>query len=514
MNTRMAQTKPLRLGTRNSLLARAQSKIVADQLMAANPGLEVDFVTLSTRGDKDLTTPLAAVNDLQFFSDELDSALAAGDVDFCVHSWKDIDGPRPANFVRAAVPRRALPHDVLLFRRDIIDVLRSGKELRIGTSSARRQVNVADFLQWALPNNGVAPAVNFCTLRGPVDQRVMRIASNAGEQQLDGIVLALAGLERLWHDTTGRDAIAGYLNQARWMVMPLSEVPAAAAQGALAIETLADNRACRQLLQSIHHPETEFLVGIEQALLREHAGDGGAELGATAVTHPELGYVARLRGRTTSSTHAVRITCTARDEPESSDDRQQWNGNVWARSTQKRPITGAAERACNQAEALFIAHADALTEGRVPAATRCWTSGKESWMRLANQGVWIEGCADNLGFESIGELLASAVLHLPPLSRWTALTHRDAVTGWASSGIKNVVATYSIDIALDEQQVRAELEQYTDFYWSSARQYATLRDWLPAKAQHACGAGKTLHALRAAGLSNVRPFPSRQEWRR
>lgn len=523
MNTSTTQpSRTLRLGTRASLLARAQSTIVAQALMAEHPGLQVELVELETRGDIDQKTPLTQVSDQAFFSDSLDAALADGSVDFCVHSWKDIDGPRPEGFVRAAVPRRSLPHDVILFRADVTDVIRRGDTLRIGTSSTRRQINTADFLRWALPGEA---AFEFSLLRGPVHERVSRIADSAGQNRLDGVVLALAGLERLWQDPVGRAAIEPYLRDARRMVMPLSAAPAAAGQGALAVETLAGNTEVRDLLQAIHDPQSENLVSLEQSLIAECDPTGTGGFGATAVAHAELGYVVRLRGRVDADATPLQLTRTALDQhenltaegaermrPAGRSAGRRWPAATWHAGIRKAAIPDRATQACASARAVFVAHADALTGAAASPSARYWTSGPDSWARLARQGIWIEGCADNLGFAAATELLAAPVLQLPALGEWTALTHRDALPGWDDSGVGHVVATYSIDIALDEHAARQELAGCTHFYWSSARQYEALRKWLPADAQHACGAGKTLHALRAAGLEQVRPFPSRREW--
>ncbi len=513
---RLAGRDVLRLGTRGSLLALAQSRIVARQLEEAHPGLQVELVEYATRGDHDRATPLTDVSDNRFFSDGLDAALAAGEIDFCVHSWKDIDGPRPQEFVRAAVPARALPHDVIVFRADVTEKLANGEVLRIGTSSTRRAINTADFLEWALPHRGHKPRFEFRPLRGPVHERVRRLTAAPGDDDgpgtaLDGIVLALAGLERLWSEPAGRAALAPHLRDARWMVMPLSECPAAPAQAAMAVETRRDNLVCRRLLAAIHHPDTEQLVTLEQALVAEHDPDGTGGFGATAVSEPTLGFVARLRGRPAGDQPPVYVTRTATDTERPQRNAAPWPGKAWRDGTRKQRLPVDREALCS-APAIFLAHADALAGNALPDTARCWTSGSQSWAQLARQGVWIEGCADNLGFDAARELLASPVLRLPLLSDWVVTTHRDAVEGWDGSGIGHVIATYRIDIALNHVVAREELARCTHYYWSSARQYRALRDWLPANAQHACGTGKTLRALRAAGLDEVRAFASRREW--
>ena len=185
--------------------------------------------------------------------------------------------------------------------------------------------------------------------------------------------------------------------------LPLSEVPAAAAQGALAVETRADNHECRELLRAIHDPLTEQLVDTEKQLLAAQ-GDAAVRFGATAVSHPELGFVARLRGRAGDA--ALQLTRAGNTPPALPADVRPWSGELWRRGTRKQLIAGAAEHACREADAVFVAHADALTTAAVPDTVRYWTSGPESWARLAARGIWVEGCADNLGFAAADQAAA------------------------------------------------------------------------------------------------------------
>ncbi|MEO6186008.1 MAG: hydroxymethylbilane synthase, partial [Steroidobacteraceae bacterium] len=115
----MTVTKTLRLGTRRSALAWVQSSQVAAALCAAHPGLEVELVGIETRGDRVLDKPLSAMEGKEFFTAEIDLALAEGKVDFTVHSLKDLSLERPPEFVLAAVPKRANPRDIAIFAADV-----------------------------------------------------------------------------------------------------------------------------------------------------------------------------------------------------------------------------------------------------------------------------------------------------------------------------------------------------------------------------------------------------------
>ena len=501
----------LRLGTRRSLLAIAQSRLIAAAIERQHANLEVRLAPIDTAGDRDLVTPLDSVADPSFFSDALDQALIGGQIDLAVHSAKDLAESRPAQICRAAIPARENPRDVVLFRRTIVERLQHGEPIRIGSSSARRVRNVENFLREALPATGSPPNLKFLPLRGSVDARVRRIAADAAAPDaLDGVVLALAGLARLWRDPDGRAAIEPSLHDARWMVLPPSECPTAPAQGALAIECRADDVTTRELLAFLHDEATAGHVASEFDALRDVTNAQRSAVGATAVEHSTLGTLLYRRGdRETSA-----LGWTAPPAPHATAERVPWDGGellcLRARTNiEHDPGLGGDGP-------VFVAHWNAAPDGLGNSpARRVWTSGTTSWRKLAARGIWVEGCADNLGFADIVPTLQCEVLGLPDLGHWTVLTRSGAEPGWRDTGVGRVIATYALGepdpVALG--QVRDRVRDATDFFWGSIDQYRAVADCLPPGARHACGAGKTAGALRQEGVTKPLIFPNRQEWR-
>ena len=509
----MSKAKTMRLGTRSSLLAMAQSRFVATELKHRNPELDLELVEFNTRGDLDRTTPLQTIDDPDFFSAELDNALIAGEIDFCVHSYKDLGSERPGRLHLAALPKRENPADVIVFREDIVDRLRTANvSLCIGSCSLRRQLNTADFLAHALPNFGNTIDVQFEPLRGNVPDRLRRTLANASDQ-LDGVVLALAGLQRLWNDTDGRADIEKILHKARYMLLPLSECPTAAGQGALAIECRADDQATRAILRSIHDPETEMLLKLEQQLLDQVLTKHpltADHCGTSAIPDATLEYVARLRGKNTEENQSPIYAALTGVQPEKPQHARPWSGSEWQCHSQQRPI----EMDLPTSGHVFVAHAHALANQQLDPKVHCWTSGVSSWFKLAKRGIWVDGCLDNLGFSTLPDWISNSVLQLPPLQDWTALTHLTAAPGWRNSGVGAVLATYeSIGATANNSFDSSALASSTHFFWLSPQQFQTFRHLVPDNAHHACGPGKTLANLRAAGVDNVVPFPSHREWR-
>lgn len=499
----------LRLGTRGSLLAVAQSRLIEQALRAEYADLHIDIVKIGTSGDRDLVTPLDQVGDPDFFSAELDRALLDGRIDFTVHSMKDLADPRPDNLYRTAVPRREDPRDVIVFRDDISARLRSREVIRIGTSSARRQQNVANFLAEHLPQQGCE--FEFVPLRGPVDRRVARIAGDpSAPDALDGVVLALAGLARLWRDPDGHRALQPQLGNARWMILPLSECPAAPAQGALALECREDDAATRALLARLHDAETAALVQMELEALHDQPASLQSAFGATAIRHSTLGPVLFRRG---GRDPEKRVVWRRPDRPADAGRSNPWDGGIWQGRRRRRALRHDLKLGDNPA--VFVAHwfaaSDALADR--PDA-RTWVSGTASWRKLAEQGYWVEGCADNLGFADVTPTLGCEVLQLPAVDQWTVLTRAGAEPGWRSSGVGHICATYELDDpdTADLEELTRQVGSATDFFWGSIEQYRAVAPLLPGDARHACGAGKTAGALRSAGVDAPLVFPSRSEW--
>ncbi|MFQ5636289.1 MAG: hydroxymethylbilane synthase [Gammaproteobacteria bacterium] len=503
--------RQLRLGTRRSLLAVAQARLVRRALLDRHPELRIELVEIDTRGDRDLATPLDRVAAPDFFCAELDRALLHGRIDFTVHSLKDLGEDRPAGIIRAAVPARENPRDVIVFRGDVMERLRDRQSIRIGTSSARRKHCVAKFLTECLPSTGAEPCLDFVPLRGPVDQRVARVSAPAAKREaLDGVVLALAGLARLWRDADGRRALRRHLQDVRWMVLPLSECPTAPAQGALALECRTGDEFTRRILADLDDRATAGLVQRERDALREFPEADRPGVGVTAIEHETLGALL-YRGGQGSSQH---ISWNQPAGPTPAGSAIPWDGGAWQAPHGREPLRH--ELVLPPGTAVFVAHWFAASDAlmRCPRA-RIWVSGTTSWRKLAERGIWVEGCADNLGFADITATLACEVLSLPGLDQWTVLTRRGAESGWRDGGVGRVVATYELARTNgdDLEKVRDQVRRATDFFWGSIEQYRAVEAWLPDAARHACGAGKTAHALRRAGIESPLVFPSRQEWR-
>jgi hydroxymethylbilane synthase len=509
--------RPLKLGTRRSALARAQSGAVARQLEQHHPGLEVELVGIETRGDRLLDRPLHALEGKEFFTAEIDAALLRAEIDFTVHSYKDLSLERGRQFRLAAVPRRAVPNDVVLFAPDVPERLAAGEELIVGSSSPRRACFMPAWLRAALPHReGQPPRVRLVDLRGNVDSRLRRLHEPRGSQrQLDGVVLAFAGIARLYAEPSARQMALELLAGVPRMIVPLSACPAAPAQGALAIECRLDDAQSAALLGALDDAATRRAADAERALLAARGGGCHQRLGATQIEVPRLGtlFYSREAHGEGDGLHLgeVQLRWTP-PEPLAppTQPTRAWDGSA-SRPSQAVLLpegVAAAARALERAEAIFLAHRRALPDNgsvRVRPGTPLWVPGLASWRALAARGVWVEGCAEGLGFAHLEPLLREPWLRLPPPARWTVLTHAQAVAEWSAG---EVIATYE-----SRGDGPGPPSDATHVYWSSGAQFERWGDRVGAGCAHACGPGKTYEHLRRAGLE-PRVFPDAEQWRR
>lgn len=256
----------LRIATRKSPLALWQAEHVAARLRAAHPGIDIELVPLSTRGDEILDRALSKVGGKGLFIKELEVAMSDGRADIAVHSMKDVTAEMPAGFTLAAILEREDPRDAFVSNR-FASLAELPQGARVGSSSLRRQCQL----------KALRPDLELITLRGNVGTRLGKL--DAGD--FDAIILAAAGLDRLEMPERIRERIA-----------PEQCLPAIA-QGTLGIECAADRADIIELVRVLEHEPTAIRTRAERALNRRL--QGGCDVPVAGYAELE-GNEIRLRG--------------------------------------------------------------------------------------------------------------------------------------------------------------------------------------------------------------------------
>ncbi|GEB48572.1 MULTISPECIES: hydroxymethylbilane synthase [Streptomyces] len=298
-----AQGPALKLGTRRSKLAMAQSGLVADEVRRLT-GRPVELVEITTYGDTS-REHLAQIGGTGVFVNALRDALASGEIDFAVHSLKDLPTTQPEGFTLAAVPTRADARDVLVGRDGLgfeeLALAAAPGVARIGTGSPRR---MAQLNAWA---RALGVEVETVPIRGNIDTRIGFVRSG----ELDAVVLASAGMQRI-----------GRLDEATELISPDSVLPAPG-QGALAVECAASNAHLAAQLAELDDPYTRAAVTAERTLLAALEAGCSAPVGALADLLVEGQVVTEMRLRgvvgTTDGSTLVQLSTTG-PVPASADD--------------------------------------------------------------------------------------------------------------------------------------------------------------------------------------------------
>ncbi len=240
--------RTIRIGSRKSQLALVQTYWVQEQLQKSFPEMSFEVHTMSTHGDKILDVALAKIGDKGLFTKELEVGMLNQEIDFAVHSLKDLPTRLPEGLVLAAITERENPADALVLHEKHkgkqIDTLPEGAV--IGTSSLRRLAQLRHHF----------PHLQFKDVRGNLNTRMSKL--DAGEY--DALILAVAGLQRL--------GMGDRVHQ----ILPKEISLHAVGQGALGIECRGDDIELLSLLKAIEHPETRDRCLAERSFLRELEG--------------------------------------------------------------------------------------------------------------------------------------------------------------------------------------------------------------------------------------------------
>ena len=517
------------IGTRGSLLALTQAGQTKKKLEELT-GDHFDLKIITTKGDANTKVPLWQLEGQNFFTKELDEALKNKEVDLVIHSHKDLGSLRPEELILPAVTERKYAHDILLVKKETVTQWESLQFFKVGTSSPRRMTNINSFLKEFLPLKNTALKISSEPLRGNVNTRLEKLQK--GEFQ--GIVLALAGLERLALGDESRQELKELLKGLTFMVLPQSAFPSAASQGALAIECLKERNDQDELLnklKKIHDQKTWEEVRRERLAFNNYGGGCHLAVGIHVRKAPG-GYLHIHRGYKEDQGNID----TVKFERESSLPSLTQKSPVFVGLplnkglTQKKWNTLKSEiffdeiiqkKPYNLNEVLkghFYVTSDHCLEAlkNVSQAKTLWASGTKTMQSLAKRGLWVHGSSDSFGERELLSLKESKTLQLlmnteesNQQGAWFVFTNDTA-----ESNIGKTLVTYTRTTTNPTQVFAEKIKQTQVFYWTSFFQYQTFKEKFPSIENkiHCCGLGKTYDHFKKT-KTMVTPFAHMDEFR-
>ena len=247
----------IKVGTRGSTLARTQSQWLIDVLAKAHPQINFEMVIIKTKGDLVQDKPLDKIGDKGLFTKELEDALLSGEIDMAIHSMKDMPSKLPEGLMLTVPTVREDPRDVLLTPHQITTLDQLPPGAVVATGSKRRICQLQK----------LRPDVEIVGIRGNIDTRIRKMQ----ELQLDGIILAAAGLKRI-----GRLEDSAY----QTVTLPENTFIPAPAQGILAVEVREDNETVKKLMAAISDQNTIIQMNAERSFLKALNGSCHIPVGA------------------------------------------------------------------------------------------------------------------------------------------------------------------------------------------------------------------------------------------
>lgn len=493
-----------KIGARGSLLSVTQSELIIRELEEKTP-YTFEIIKIKTQGDQIVDKPLWQLDGKDFFTKELDQALLEGKVDLVIHSYKDLGSERPEGIKLGAITQRQFAHDILLVRKQALH--ENFEQFIVGTSSPRRIVNIESSLADFLPIPSSIP-VKCKTLRGNVNTRIERLKSG----EYHGIVLAMAGLERLASHPESHKNLEKLLEDLHLCILPQSEFPSAAAQGALGIEYCPKNSPeLGEILKNVHCSESAQLIKIERDRFQEFGGGCHLAVGI----HCENTYEGPLvieKGLSPSQNQVSETRLVHFDQTKWDPLRNA--SEVFLGIPQKKLPKNLRAFGDELIRKEIIAHQVSSPKHLILTSTYCleslgkeqalslWTSGLHTWKKAVQKGYWISGSSYGLGLDKVKSFSKSALLkiYFKQEIEWQILT---------AQGVKyeeETFPSYKRIVLEPSESYTRKLKNCDVFYWTSFFQYKTFTEKFPfiKQSQHFCGLGKTYQQFKE---NNIKVCP-------
>jgi len=504
--------KKVRIICRHSRLSMIQGELVRTKIRAVFPELEVEIIGRSSRGDRELNVPLSSLDGSDFFTQEISESLRKGEAEFAVHSLKDMSAPHFFSHDAFAIVDRDDVRDLAIFHPSIHEKLRSGKKIVIGTCSPRREEMAIGFLKSALPQFGHPIEIEVRSIRGNVEGRLQQLHDG----KYDGTILATAGLNRLLRDEEKESdrykvSIKSLLEGKPTMLLPLIECVPAPCQAAIVVEADPFNAEAVDLLKSINDEQLWLEASLEKKKAYEYGTGCLQKFGVATIKPAHTTSVIYAAGEDSKGNifqqweTLPEITISEQELFSTTDFMRDFFTYEW---TDKVPKIDE--------ECVFVANYKALQQEGLSTflqSKKVWASGSKTWKELARRGIWVEGSADGLGFETL-----SSVWQMPLFNIYSSevviLTHEEAAKRWMQKGTK-AVSNYRL-LPQENNVVAERISNVKAIFWTSFSQFENYRKSINENIIHICPGGETAALLRNAGIDPV-IFPTIQSflsWRK
>lgn len=435
----------IRLGSRKSHLAREQAETVKASLEAL--GHSVELHLRSSLGDLNLDLDLSKTQDKGVFTQDFNELLESREVDCVVHSWKDLPIEDSEKRMIVATLKREDTRDLFFIKKK---ALKKNKWTAL-TSSPRREFHLEKFFSF-LSEGEIE--LNFKPIRGNIPTRISKFLDDEGA---DGFCIALAAIKRLLNNKVFNEEHPNIWNDVlrncEWCVMPESMFPSAAAQGALAIEVLKENKDLIAVFNQLNHQSFKSEVELERKVLKDYGGGCHLSIGVTAMTKPQGKILIKSGEHEGHEFHSVKF------QPVHAYPKKVNSSQIWFSKTQSQLMRSKLNydsTKVTELDSVVVTRFEAFDESLKPLEV--FASGVSTWKKIfKNKRRWVNGCLDSLGASSYPRDLFKRGINK---HYWLTREGVEAPDGFSK------LSTYKVNT----EPFRTEDLDFDYYVWSSGQQ--------------------------------------------
>lgn len=474
-------SKHFTIGTRGSLLAVTQCSLI-QELLEQKSGNKFSLETIQTQGDQITDKALWQLEGKDFFTKELDAALLQDKVDLVVHSYKDLGSERPEGIELGAVTQRQFANDILLMKKETIKNLGALDKIVIGTSSPRRIINIECSLLPYLPGVHANTKIECQVLRGNVNTRIQKLKDGG----YHGIVLALAGLERLASHPDSEATLKNLLNDLDFLILPQREFPSSASQGALAIEyhsNAPEAKSIERALATVHHDTTASEVRRERKAFKAYGG--GCHLAVGIFVKKVKDHYVHIEKGQVDNKLIEKIFIEDQDLSELKGKTSFLVLGEQDQLTVQKSIISSVPNDTN----LFVTSKYCFHVLNKNQQNHLWAAGTRTAKALTAAGFWVNGVCDFAGHDELVELKNSNAVKMICGKNWKVLSHSES-----DSPVGEVIGCYEREYSGDAHN---DIFKADILFWGSFECYTQYIEKYPELDDkiHTCGLGKTYESF-------------------
>lgn len=493
----------IRLIGRSSRLSRLQIDIVASKISEEFPGIEVEIIARSSKGDELQNIPMHTVEGSDFFTQDIFEALKNGEADIAVHSLKDMSSEHFFGENMFAVVNRDDTRDVLVACEKLKVKGERGETIVIGTCSPRREEMATVFLKKALPQLNSEIKIETKPIRGNVETRLRKLDSG----EYDATILATAGLNRLLNSKEDAPLVKELLRNKKLMLLPLIECVPAPCQGAIVAEAHYKNKKAIEVLERINDKKL-FADCVNEKKAASQYGKGCLQQFGVTTFQYENRSTLYAAGRDENGKEFTNWY----DLPDLKTEGKNFFSTTDHMSSFFEYQYGDREIRIDE-PVVYVSNYKAIKNKEMLNGKRVWASGTKTWYELAKQGIWAEGCSDAFGLEFLEAAWTMPLFNIQKQDVHI-ITNESGAANWQKKGWK-ASSTYSTK-AEQKKELAKQIAETDILFWTSFQQYELYKNVLKENVQHVCPSGETAVLLRAAGIEpivfpNIKAF---QQWRK